>query len=210
MALDLTPERALIFRIVHIDNVGPILAEGCKSRNAIAAGAGYVEIGNQELIAKRTTREVPIAPGGTLSDYVPFYFTPCSPMLYNIKTGYTVPKKPMNEIAILVSSLRNLQRAGVSFVFTDRHAYLRTAQFSSDLADLNWIIWDALQARDFKRDMTDKFEKYQAEALAHQHVPTQALLGIVCKDEPAKAKIEAEAKKRGNDVKIIVKPQWYF
>lgn len=54
-----------------------------------------------------------MAPGGTLSDYVPFYFTPCSPMLYNIKTGYNgVPKQEaMEEIVLLVASLRKLAEA---------------------------------------------------------------------------------------------------
>ena len=46
-----------------------------------------MEIGNPDLIDKRTHRIVPAPPGGTLSDYVPFYFTLYSPMLYNIKTG---------------------------------------------------------------------------------------------------------------------------
>src|SRR4051794_6475963 len=104
----LNSEKALIFRIVHRDNLADVLDEGCRCRN-LNAGRPYTEIGNQELIQRRTGREVPIAPGGTLSDYVPFYFTPYSPMLYNIKTGYGgIPKKPMSEIAILVSSLRDL------------------------------------------------------------------------------------------------------
>ena len=41
---------------------------------------------------------------GTLNDYVPFYFTPFSIMMYNIKTGYGGIKHVPNEkIAILVS-----------------------------------------------------------------------------------------------------------
>lgn len=48
----------------------------------------FVTIGNPDLIDKRARRAVPLPPGGTLSDYVPFYFTPKSPMLLNIKTGF--------------------------------------------------------------------------------------------------------------------------
>jgi hypothetical protein len=33
-------------------------------------------IGNVDLIDKRSRRLVGVTPGGTLSDYVPFYFTP--------------------------------------------------------------------------------------------------------------------------------------
>ena len=83
---------------------------------------------------------VPIPPGRTLSDYIPFYFTPYTPMMLNIKTGYNGMKQtPMRDIAILVSSLRRVREMDIQFVFSDRHAYLRAAEFSGDLADLNRI-----------------------------------------------------------------------
>lgn len=90
----------------------------------------FVSIGNSELIDLRKHRVVDIPPGGTLTDYIPFYFTPYTPMLYNIKTGYGEIKQRHNdEIIVLVSSLHELERAGVEYVFTDRHAKLETARF---------------------------------------------------------------------------------
>lgn len=206
----LNPKKALIFRIVHKDNVDQVLQEGCHCRSSMADKAGYVEIGNSELIQRRTRREVPCAPGGTLSDYVPFYFTPYTPMLYNIKTGYGVPKKPMKDIVILVSSLRRLKEKKIEFVFSDRHAYLKTARFSNDLDDLDWIIWSVLQVRDFKRDDSDKFEKYQAEALVYQHAPIDALFGIVCYDDETRDHVEQSANKYGTEVKVISKRSWFL
>jgi len=124
----ISPEKALIFRITHIENVPWIIANGLHCGNSATLDPNYREIGNPELIVKRANRAVPIPPGGTLSDYIPFYFTPCSPMLFNIKTGHNGMKQtPMPEIALLVSSLHKLADQGISFVFTDRHAYLRTA-----------------------------------------------------------------------------------
>jgi hypothetical protein len=210
MLKDLTPENALIFRITHMGNIAQVLSEGCRCRASVQSSHGYVEIGNQELIDKRKNRLVPCGPLGTLSDYVPFYFTPYSPMLYNIKTGFGVPKKPMSEIVLLVSSLPHLVKAGIPFVFTDRHAYLKTAQFSNSLSDLNWIIWPTLQVRDFKKDDADKFEKYQAEALVYRHVPMDGLLGIACYNEAARATVQAEADKYGCSVKIRTRPDWYL
>jgi len=167
----LNQEKALIFRIIHRNNLDDVLANGCRCRSA-ATGQKYVEIGNQELIQRRVGRQIPCGPGGTLNDYVPFYFTPYSPMLYNIKTGYGgVPKKPISEILILVSGLPKLKEMSIPFVFSDRHAYLKTALFSDDLADLNRITWPVLQERNFRKDDLDRFEKYQAEALVHRHVP---------------------------------------
>lgn len=84
----LSPEKALIFRITHIANVPWILENGLYCRSAAEQDPRFVEIGNPDLIDKRKHRVVPAPPGGTLSDYVPFYFTPYSPMLYNIKTGW--------------------------------------------------------------------------------------------------------------------------
>jgi hypothetical protein len=170
-----------------------------------------VEIGNQELISKRNNRVVPCGPGGTLSGYVPFYFTPYSPMLYNIKTGYNgFPKKPISDMVILLSSLHVFKAKGLPFVFSDRHAYLKTALFSDDLADLNRIIWDVLQARNFKKDDLDRFEKYQAEALIHKRVPLDAVFEIVCYNDSVRADIQAAADKVDAAVRIVAQPYWYL
>jgi hypothetical protein len=210
MSKDLNPEKALIFRIVHRDNMPKVWADGCHCRST-TDGQKYVEIGNQELIAKRKGRDVPCGPGGTLSDYVPFYFTPYSPMLYNIKTGYNgVPKRPVAEIIILISSLHLLKKQGVPFVFSDRHAYLKTALFSDDLADLDRIIWPTLQARNFRKDDLDRFEKYQAEALVHKHVPLTALKGVVCYNDSVRSDMQLAADVVGAAVKIIAQPNWYL
>lgn len=59
------------------------------------------------------------------------------------------------------------------FLFTDSHAYYQWANYYSDLAELAKIDWLLLQRRDLKRDPEDpaKFERYQAEALVHRHLP---------------------------------------
>ena len=187
-----------------------VLSDGCHCRANTMERRDYVAIGNQELINRRDHRIVPCGPGGTLRDYVPFYFTPYTPMLYNIKTGRGVPKVPAPEIVILVSSLPHLRKMGVPFVFTDRHAYLLTAQYSTDMSDLDRIIWPALQSRDFKKDDADKFEKYQAEALVYKHVSTDALLGVVCYDEDVRAELQTESDKLAVGMRIIARPQWYL
>ena len=205
----LTQDRALIFRIVHKGNMPGLLALGCQCQSATTGPTRYHEIGNQDLIARRRLREVPCAPGGPLSDYVPFYFTPFTPMMLNIKTGWNVPKRPLSEIVILVSSLHKLKEMNIEFIFSDRHAYLRTALFSKDLKDLHRIIWETLQVRDFRKGNIERSEKYQAEALVHRHFPMDALLGIICYNEEIKAEIQSEASKRGVLAKVIAQPEWY-
>src|ERR1019366_3671540 len=99
MALDLTPERALIFRITHIANVPWILGHGLHCASSGVLDPSFRPIGDQELIRKRAGRTIPAAPFGTISDYVSFYFTPSSVMLHNIKTGFRgIERIPMRDI----------------------------------------------------------------------------------------------------------------
>jgi hypothetical protein len=210
---DLTPEKALIFRIVHRDNVPWILDNGVHCKNSKLLDPNFVEIGNSDLIKKRGMHPVVSAPGGTLGDYIPFYFTPFSPMLYNIKTGWGgIRQRNNDEIVIMVSSLRRLQAKGVRFLFTDRHAYLAAAQFYSDLAHLDQIDWDMLQRRDFRNNADDpsKKERYQAEALIHKHLPIGALSGLVCFNDDVLKFLSAALAQRNQTMRVVKKPDWYF
>ncbi len=207
-----SPDKALIFRITHIANVPWILANGLHCRSSAAEDPKYVEIGNPDLIDKRQHRVVPVPPGGTLGDYVPFYFTPFSPMLYNIKTGWNgIVKRPMSEIVILVSSLVSLRDRGVPFLFSDRHASVVQASFWSDLADLIRLDWKIWQTRDFKRDPNDpdKLARYQAEVLVHRHVPVSALQGIVCHRAEEETSLNEMVHNSGQDLAVHSRPGWY-
>lgn len=213
MSKDLNPEKALIFRITHRDNIPWILDHGLHCPSSKTLDPNYVDIGNADLIGKRNVHPVPQSPGGTLSDYVPFYFTPLSIMLFNVKTGWGgVRKRENQEIVMMVTSLHTLKRRGLSFLFTDRHAYLATAEFFSDLLRLDQIDWPRLQQRDFKADPEDpsKKERYQAEALVHKHLPVDALAGFVCYNDPAAAAINKALAKRNMTAKVVKKPDWYF
>lgn len=214
MAVNLTPEKALIFRITHRDNLPWMLDHGLYCRSAPEQDPSFVSIGNQDLIGMRAHRQVDVPPGGTLSDYVPFYFTPFSPMLYNIHTGWGgIVRRPNDDIVILVSSLPQLNECGVPYLYTDRHAYLQGARFSAKMSDLpEYIPWALLQARDFKKDPEnpEKVERYQAEALVHRHLPVAALLGIICHSDPIRLQCEQLVSKRLLALPVHARPAWYF
>lgn len=210
---NLCPEKALIWRIVHRHNLPWILENGLHCGNSDKHCADWVNIGNAGLIDKRARRNVPIASGGVLNDYVPFYFTPFSPMMYNIHTGRGGVRQVANvDIVLLVSSLHVIAEMGLKFVFTDRHAYPVTAKYFSDLDDLRFIDWSILQRRDFQRDPDDpgKTERYQAEALIHRHVPVQALLGIICCNREVQQEVQRLAERMQLAVKAHCRSEWYF
>lgn len=205
-------EVARIFRITHVDNVPWILAHGLHCQGAPQRDPGYVAIGNPDLIDRRTRRAVPVPPGGTLSDYVPFYFTPWSPMLFNIKTGRGVPMRPMSEIAILVSSIPRLEGLGIRYLVSDRHAYLQLAEFATGPAGLDRIDWQQLRKRNFQRDPEDPtpFDRYQAEALVHQHLPCEGLLAVICHGEEQAERCRGPLRGQGQGPKLLVKPDLFF
>jgi len=206
-------EKALIFRITHRANVPWIADNGLHCAMSQVQDPAFRPIGNAELIGRRRHRALPPPYDGMLSDYVPFYFTPYSPMMYNIHTGYGGIEKQRNEdIVILVSSIARLGALDVPFVFSDRHAYLQTARFSADPADLGWIDWTMLAARDFKRDPNDpsKFERYEAEALVRAHVPVEALIGVGCYSDAVTAQVTAELTAAQTAVQARTRPGWYF
>jgi hypothetical protein len=205
--------KALIFRITHVDNVPWILDHGLHCRNSDVRDPNFREIGNRDLIAKRLQHPIPVEPGGTLADYVPFYFTPWSPMQMNIVTGYQgTPHTPASDIAFLVSSVPTLDANRLVYVLTDRHAYLATARFATDSRGLKNVDWGILQARDFERSDDDpgKVERYQAEALVHKHLPVEAIQGIVVRDQGPKSEVKAELQRRSLSIKLFDKPDWYF
>ncbi|MCU1759299.1 DUF4433 domain-containing protein [Pseudomonas sp. 14P_8.1_Bac3] len=208
----LNPEKALIWRIVHRDNLPWILDNGLHCASSEAQTSQYVNIGNADLIDKRRNRCVPISPAGVLADYVSFYFTPFSVMMKNIHSGWSVQQRSNDEIVILVSSLYRVEQLGLPFVFTNAHAYPDWTDYYSDLANLGEIDWSILQRRDFIRDPDDprKMERYQAEALIHDHLPITGLLGIMCYNDAMKERIEQDVAARGLTLSVHARPGWYF
>jgi hypothetical protein len=207
----LNPEKGLIFRITHIRNVPWILVNGIHCRSSTVRDSSFVDIGSADLISKRNLHPVTVEPGGTLGDYVPFYFTPWSPMLLNIKTGRGVPRRPMSEVTIFVSSVPKLVACGLQFVVSDRHAY-KLAEFTAGSAGLARVPWADLQTRKFKRDPEnpEPFDRYQAEALVHRCVPLPAILGIACNGQHSQQVLEKELHSRSSKLNVVVRPRWFF
>ncbi|MFY8016808.1 MAG: DarT ssDNA thymidine ADP-ribosyltransferase family protein [Inhella sp.] len=112
----------------------------------------------------------------------------------------------------MISTRKRRTGASLQWLFTDSHAYYQWANFYGNLVNLNKIDWPILQARDFKRDPDDpaKFERYQAEALVHLHMPVSALLGVVCYTPALRQNIEQHAAARQLKLAVHARPGWYF
>lgn len=94
--------------MTRVERLASVVQQGLLSDNTCKLrGIGGVEIGYQHIKARRARRPVPCGAGGTLADYVPFYFAPRSPMLFAITRGQVTEEAARTEgIIYLVSSTR--------------------------------------------------------------------------------------------------------
>ena len=113
--------------ITHIENLPTIIAEGGLVCDAEAERRGLckLSIAHADLKERRSRRRVQklflgnIAAGGVLSDYVPFYFTNRSPMLYAIHTGHVAQYAGrQNDVIYLVSSVEQVAKSELVWCFT--------------------------------------------------------------------------------------------
>jgi hypothetical protein len=99
--------KKLICHMTHIENLQHIISQGgllCK--NSLLAEHSTVSIANEDVQDKRMKVIVPISPGGTLHDYVPFYFWGATPMLL-------VNRPQQDDIIFLVSYTESIAEANL-------------------------------------------------------------------------------------------------
>ena len=206
------PARVLLYRITHYQNLPDLVQRGMFCATHPAALQDAVIIGNPDLISGRGSRAVPVAPGGVLNDYVPFYLGPHSPMLYGIKTGYHAQQRPQREIVYVCSELSTVQALALPFTFTDGHAYMQLSRFYNDVAHLNALDWDVIPARHWKRtdDDNDRQRRKQAEFLIHRHVPVAAIISVVVYDQEMADWVAPLLAQAGAKFGVFVLPQWYY
>ncbi|MEI8096474.1 MAG: DUF4433 domain-containing protein [Spirochaetales bacterium] len=202
----------MVFRVAHRKNIPWILANGLHCANSTTKSADWVSIGNSELIDKRSRRQVPIAPFGVLNDYVPFYFTPRTPMLGNLHKGQGgVVRRSNSDLVFLVASLRTIL-GNQAAVFTDAHAVSSFANHYNQIEQLGQLSWEVFRSGDFRRDPEhpEQFERYQAEALVHRRCPASLLLGLACFSNAVKNELEDNVRAAELTMPVSVRTGWYF
>lgn len=154
---------------------------------------------------------MPVGPGGTVGDYVPFYFAPLSPMLYaifkNQVAGYTAGQQP---VIYLCSSTEAVHAANCRWVFTEGHAVIDFTDFFDDFKYLGRIDWPLMRAKYwFATDADpDRSRRRQAEFLVHQFFPWNLVKNIVVYDA-ANAKVVSGILK-GQPPPVEIKRGWYY
>jgi hypothetical protein len=204
-----------IFHITSIRNLPNILQDGglwC-DQIVMQRNLAYVSIAHQHIKNRRAHKLVTCGPGGTVADYVPFYFAPRSPMLYVIYRGgvegYQGGQSP---ILHLVSSVESVRAIELPFVFTDGHAVMDISQFYTDLKDLNKVDWQIMQEKYWNDTLQDgdRKRRRQAEFLVPQFFPLDliAMIGVFNKSvaQQVTSLLQPLAKKPI----VQVEPTWYY
>ena len=204
----------LIYHITHVSNLASIAMRGLVCDMTIAEGAVEAHsIAFTDIKRRRSVTTVRCPPGGVLSDYVPFYFAPRSPMLYTIHQG-NVPtvSDGQREVVHLVLSAEAVATSRTC-VFTDGHAIMNLSNYYDDLEDLARLDWRAIQTREWglKFDPTGETKrKKQAEFLVHGQVPWNQVMGIGVFTADCSVLAEAALVGLPHVPRVAVRRDWYY
>jgi len=176
-------------------------------------GLSYKTIHDVDVQTARRRRLVPCGPGGSIHDYVPFYFGPLSPMLLRLKSGrvegYSEGQEP---IIYLVSTVESVIEAGLGFVFSDGHGLATFTSWFSDLNDLSKVDWDVVGKRYWADtiDNPDQQRRKQAEFLIHDFCPWWLIneIGVINRD--VKLGVEEILHQYSNVLPVNIRQQWYY
>lgn len=204
-----------IYHITHMRNLPLILEHGgllCHTAHA-ELNLSHVNIAHQTIQDRRATTPVPLAPYGTLHDYVPFYFAPRSPMLFAINKGrvegYAEGQTP---ILHLVLSAERIAQEKLPFVFTDGHAIMAFSSFYNDLNKLDQIDWDLMQSRywhDTFED-NDRLRRRNAEFLVHRFAPWAFIQEIGVSNKTIAARVERQIAEQSHRPLVKLRGEWYY
>lgn len=203
------PKRIWLYRITHIENLYHILNFGVFTSKSPNANPNYIKIGDQSLIQFRRDLDARNPPGGTLSDYIPFYLGPRSPMLYQIATGYEdIEKHDQENIIYIISSYDQIVSHNLEYFFTDSNARTKTCNYYIEEKDFNNLDWDAIDSTHWISDESDllRKQKKQSEFLIKHHLPVSCIDYIGVYNESAKQKVLNLLEQKGLDIPIKTSP----
>ena len=204
-----------IYHITHIENLPTILAQAGLWCDRESARRGLIKIGiaHAHIKERRAKRVVPAGPGGTLADYVPFYFAPRSPMLFAIHrnqvAGYLGGQ---SAVVHLVSTAENVQAGGKAFVFTDGHADMAISSYFSDLANLTRVDWKIMKETYWNDTPSDgdRKRRRQAEFLTHEFFPWNLFGEIGVINQGMADRVNSLLAGTPNVPVVSVRRGWYY
>ncbi len=209
------PAHPKIYHICHVDRLASIVASGgLLSDAALAQQALPGTVIGMNHIKHRRLHELRLSSHPTLfvGQCVPFYFCPRSVMLYLIHKGnseltYQGGQGPIVHLeADLHATVAwaNAQPKRWAFTLSNAGAYY--FEDRADLAQLDEINWDAVQARLWQSDKDGK----QAEFLLEEHFPWHLVERIGVASTAVHAQVAHALPPQGHRPAVELRADWYY
>jgi hypothetical protein len=210
------PAQPKVYHIVHVDRLASIAADGCLWCDAEIArrAPGGTTIGMTGIKQRRLT-ELTLSshPDLHVGDCVPFYFCPRSVMLYLIykandpELTYRGGQGPIVHLeADLHTVVAWANHHGRRWAFTLSNAGSRFFEDRCDLAELDQIDWNAVQARYWQQCQEGK----QAEFLLQHTFPWLLVERIGVHSRAIYQQVTHALPANGHRPPVEIRADWYY
>jgi hypothetical protein len=216
------PAQPKIYHIVHVDRLPSIIADDyfwCDAEILRRAPSGTT-IGMISLKQRRLNELILNShPDLHVGDCVPFYFCPRSIMLYviyranNMELNYRGGQGPIIHIeADLRTSVAWAQQNNQRWAFTLSNAGAYYFEDRCDLAQLNEINWEAVQANRWSGNgiALSVKEGKQAEFLMEYNFPWHLVERIGVRSRGIYQQVTNALLAGGHRPQVEIKPEWYY
>lgn len=205
-----------IYHIAHVDRLPSILESGGLLSDAMiqTQALGGTMIGMNKIKQRRLAElELASYPGLFVGACVPFYFCPRSVMLYlihrrHVDLTYQGGQEPIIHLVAdlhAVVAWADAQRA--RWAFTLSNAGSKYFEDRNDLACLDQINWQAVQAADWRGGLK---EGKQAEFLLEQRFPWHLIERIGVYSAAVYGQVINALAAQDHRPLVTVQPDWYY
>ena len=164
------------YHFTHFANLDSIIRHGLLANNEKdRRRIGHRNIASMSVQRRRSRMNVTCGRGGTVHDYVPFYFCSVNPMLLSVLNAKNVDQQFLLFLCVPIQIL--LQEGTV---FTDASANTTDPpNFYDDPADLDRLNWTAINSRKWSVGSDEERHQRMAELMIYKKVPIENITHIV-------------------------------
>ena len=209
------PDKPKLYHIVHVDRLSSIIEDGCLRCDAEISRqhSSGTTIGMDSIKQQRLAKSLSSHPDLHVGDCVPFYFCPRSVMLYVLyqanhpELSYRGGQGPIVHLeADLRQTVAWAEEHERRWAFTLSNAGSGYFEDRCDLAQLEAIDWNAVQARDWRLCKDGK----QAEFLIERQFPWNLVLCIGVYSKEVYSQVTRRLETSGYKPPVEIKPDWYY
>lgn len=203
-------EATRLYHITHVGNLPKILEAGGLFSDAamVKNGGGSVAIAHDHIKQRRLTQyRVDCCKGRFVGEFVPFYFSPRSVMLFTINQGNTgLERGSQKSIIHLVSTVKRGCDSGRDWAIADGNAGAGYTEFSSDVAALDDLDWDAIDAKYWG----GRTHRKSAEFLQADFFSWDQMIGIGCHNDEVRDQVTQMLQTSLHNPKVKTMAGWYY